>query len=315
MKRVAGAAVAAGVLLAFASGAQAQQIVDVEAKIATLIGGAIEARLRAQLGVSTTAAPHAALDYDATKITNEVAGHPTMTFTSNGLPTPAPAFVGCGFGCNATSAEDSSLELKYRQGDEVSQTAEWTIGLKVSDEFEFGSSVDFEGLGSIEDKVKVGVSLSTEFMSGREESQSIEWSSTFTVNTPPFKSLQAVMVVEKLHFDSTGFTLDTELKGGANVPNLKYTFTDSHGKTVKSGTTTLGFLIEDAYPNAADRTVHAEGTFSGDQWGVQAAYYTFNEQDRPAGACPPPEGVPDCATTMPANSTLVGSKPVTIPNN
>jgi hypothetical protein len=152
-------------------------------------------------------------------------------------------------------------------------------------------------------------------MNGRETSQSIEWTTTFGVNTPPNKSLQAVMVVDKLHFDSVKFTLDTELEGGVNVPNLTYKFTDSHGKTVKSGKTTLAFQIEDAYPNAADRTVEAKGKFTGDQWGIQAAFYTFNEKDRPAGQCPPPEGIPDCATSMPSNATQVGTKPVNIPKN
>jgi hypothetical protein len=314
MKRVAGAAAAAGVLLAFASGASAQQIVDVEAKIASLVANAIEERLRSQLGVSKDQAPHADLDYDAKSITNQIIGHPTMKFTPQGELKVTPMFVGCGFGCNDTSTEEDPLELKYRQGDEVSQSAEWSVALKVSSEFEFGSNVEFEGLGGIEDKIKVGVSLSTEFMNGHESSQSIEWTTTYSVNTPPYKSLQAVMVVQKVGFDSVDFTLDTELKGGVNVPNLTYKFTDSHGKTVKSGKTTLAFQIEDAYPEAADRTIEAKGSFTGDQWGIQADFYTFNEKDRPEGQCPPPEGAPDCATSMPSNSTKVGTKPVSLPN-
>jgi hypothetical protein len=123
------------------------------------------------------------------------------------------------------------------------------------------------------------------------------------------------MVVERVSFDSVSFSLDTELRGGANIPNLTYTFTDSHGKTVKSGKMTLAFQIEDAYPNAADRTVHAEGEFTGDQWGTQASYYTFNEQDRAEGQCPPPEGPPACASTIPPNSTLAGKNPVSLPKN
>lgn len=314
MKRIAGTAAAAGVMLAFASGAAAQQIVDVEAKIASLIASAIEERLRSQLGVSKDQAPHADLDYDAKNITDQIAGHPTMTFKPKGELKVIPMFVGCGFGCNDTSTDEDPLELKYRQGDEVSQSAEWSVALKVSSEFEFGSNVEIEGLGGIEDKVKVGVSLSTEFMNGHESSQSIEWSTAYSVNTPPNKSLQAVMVVQQVDFDSVSFTLDTELKGGVNVPNLTYKFTDSHGKSVKSGKTTLAFQIEDAYPNAADRTLQATGSFSGDQWGVQADFYTFGEKDRPAGQCPPPEGAPDCATSMPSDATKIASKPVTLPN-
>jgi hypothetical protein len=298
----------------FSGAARAQQLIDVEAKIKALVAAAVEQQLRSQLGVSLHDAPHSDIKYDDSKVTNQVSGDPTMTFSESGLPDPTQVFVGCCFACNDTDAVKSELTIDYSNDDSVSQRSEWSIGLTLSEGFEFSDEVDFEGLGSIGEKVSMGIELSTNFTQGKEQSHSIAWSSGFKVDTPPHTSLQAIMVVQKVSFKSTSFSLDTVLAGGANIPNVSYKFTDKNGKTVSSGKMDqLAFQIEDAYPNVADRTIHAEGKFSGDQWGTSASYFTFNEQPAPAGTCSPDMPVPACGSSMPANSKLAGTNSVSIP--